>query len=99
MAPDLGGALRTAVAALSPVTLAQLDQAQLHDREESKVILRTADVPEALDRLAEEYVVLDHVNASIGEGDGPSGFDRPDVPRPLDRLQLRHPILVPLNEF
>lgn len=58
--PDRGCALRAAVAALSPVTLTQLDQAQLHDREESKVILRTADVPEALERLAEEYVVLDH---------------------------------------
>ncbi len=53
-------ALNVSLGELSPVTLAQLDEAQLHDREESKVILRTADVPEALDGLADEYFILDH---------------------------------------
>ena len=43
-----------------PVTLAQLDEAQLHDRQESKVILRSDDVPDALQRLAEEYFILEH---------------------------------------
>ena len=43
-----------------PVSLERLDQAQLHDREESKVILRTADVPKALERLADHYLILDH---------------------------------------
>jgi hypothetical protein len=52
--------LRKAVAELTPVSLAELDEAQLHDREESKVILRTSDVPEALARLAPEYFILDH---------------------------------------
>ena len=52
--------LDNAVAGLAPVSLAKLDEAQLHDREESKVILRTLDVPEALQRLADEYFILDH---------------------------------------
>ncbi len=48
------------VAKLLPVSLAQLDEAQLHDREESKVILGVSDVPEALIRLHDEYFILDH---------------------------------------
>lgn len=54
------GEIGVALHGLSPVSLAQLDEAQLHDREESKVILRTSDVPEALARLANEYSILDH---------------------------------------
>ena len=49
-----------AVLALDPVDLARLDQAQLHDRVESKVILPTVDIPSALSRLAEDYLVLEH---------------------------------------
>ena len=52
--------LHTAAAHLDPVDLVQLDQAQLHDRVESKVILRTDDVPEALENLADEYYILEH---------------------------------------
>lgn len=60
MVTDGGPELLEAMAGLTPVTLAKLDEAQLHDREESKVILRTADVPEALGRLATDYLILDH---------------------------------------
>ena len=60
MVAESGADLREAVTGLCSVTLAQLDEAQLHDREESKVILRTADVPEALSRLASDYLILDH---------------------------------------
>ncbi len=49
-----------AIQALDPVDLAQLDQAQLHDRVESKVILPTVDIPDALERLAQDYLILEH---------------------------------------
>jgi hypothetical protein len=55
-----GISLIAATHGLAPVTLAQLDEAQLHDRDESKVILQTSDVPEALLGLASEYFVLEH---------------------------------------
>jgi hypothetical protein len=45
---------------LAPVTLAQLDQAQLHDRVETKVILAEIDVPAAIARLSGEYRVMEH---------------------------------------
>lgn len=50
----------TVLAALEPVTLAQLDQAQLHDRVESKVLLNQMDVAEALRRLKNDYFILEH---------------------------------------
>lgn len=49
------------------VDLTQLDRAQLHDRVESKVVLRTDDVPRALDALAEEYLVLEHAGERVQE--------------------------------
>ncbi len=52
--------LGEAAAGLTSVSLAKLDEAQLHDRQESKVILRTADVPAALVALADEYFILHH---------------------------------------
>ena len=52
--------LAAAVEQLSSVDLQRLDQAQLHDRVESKVILRSANVPAALSRLADDYHVLEH---------------------------------------
>ena len=52
--------LDAAVGQMSPVDLKRLDQAQLHDRVESKVILRSSDVPTALSRLADDYHILEH---------------------------------------
>ena len=52
--------LTQAVQALIPVTLMQLDEAQLHDRQESKVVLRSDGVPDALKRLADDYFILEH---------------------------------------
>jgi len=54
-----------AIQALDPVDLVQLDQAQLHDRVESKVILRTQDIPDALQRLADDYLILEHDNERL----------------------------------
>ena len=49
-----------ATQALDPVTLSELDQAQLHDRVESKVILADRDLPAAIARLANHYRVMEH---------------------------------------
>lgn len=49
-----------AVDLLHPVTLVELDQAQLHDRVESKVVLRTSDISELLLGVADDYAVLEH---------------------------------------
>ena len=57
MIPD---ALADALAPLSTVGLVELDQAQLHDRVESKVILHQRDVAVAIARLADRYRVLEH---------------------------------------
>jgi len=54
-----------AIQALDPVDLVQLDLAQLHDRVESKVILRTSDIPDALERLADDYLILEHDNERL----------------------------------
>lgn len=53
-------ALVAATQALTPVSLAQLDQAQLHDRVESKVILAETGLPAALGRLSTDYLVMEH---------------------------------------
>ena len=50
---------------LDSVDLDQLDRAQLHDRVESKVILRTDDLPDAIDALAHDYVVLEHLGDRV----------------------------------
>lgn len=52
--------LDAATQSLAPVTLAELDKAQLHDRVESKVILADTDLPGAIDRLAGDYRVMEH---------------------------------------
>jgi hypothetical protein len=59
-AHEFEAAFASALDRLTPVDLATLDQAQLHDRDETKVILRSTDVPEALDRLTNEYFVMEH---------------------------------------
>jgi len=46
--------------ALDTVTLDELDQARLHDRVESKVLLTEDRIGEALDRLRGDYLVLEH---------------------------------------
>lgn len=45
---------------LATVGLKDLDTAQLHDRVESKVILHGRHVGEALGRLADQYLVMEH---------------------------------------
>lgn len=57
--------LGQATQSMVPVTLTELDQAQLHDRVESKVILPEADVPAAIARLAAEYRVMQHQGERI----------------------------------
>ncbi len=57
--------VEAALAPMEAVDLAQLDQAQLHDRVESKVVLRTDDVAQALDALAAEYFVLEHAGERV----------------------------------
>lgn len=52
--------IRRALDQLSGISLADLDQAQLHDRVESKVILNRGDLPAAIARLGTDYLVLDH---------------------------------------
>ena len=42
------------------VTLTELDAAQLHDREESKVILHREDVVDAMRSLKADYFILEH---------------------------------------
>ncbi len=46
--------------AMQSVTLPELDAAQLHDREESKVILHRNDVVSALRNLSTDYFILEH---------------------------------------
>jgi hypothetical protein len=66
-AVDLGSAsaIDDALSRLEAVTLAELDTAQLHDRVESKVVMRTDDVAATLLRLHEDYLVMDHENRRI----------------------------------
>lgn len=70
--------LTQAVQAPTSVTLAQLDEAQLHDRNESKVILRSDDVPDALRRLAKEYFILEHDGERL-QGYCNEYFDSPEL--------------------
>ena len=49
-----------ALSRLTPVTLEQLDRAQLHERVESKVIMRADAVPATLSRLRPGYFVMEH---------------------------------------
>ena len=50
-----------AVATFGTVSLDQLDQAQLHDRVERKVLLRVAEVPAVLEQLRADYFVMQHL--------------------------------------
>ncbi len=61
-------------AGLEPVSLPELDRAQLHDRIESKVIVSQADLPTALERLSKNYLVLEHQGARR-QGYGNQYFD------------------------
>lgn len=61
---------------LRPVTLDNLDRAQLHDRVESKVILRSADVPHLLSRLVVDYAILEHDGQRV-QGYRTEYFDSP----------------------
>ena len=80
-APAPSAALLThALDRLDEVDLELLDRAQLHDRVESKVILRTDDLPEALGMLGEDYFVLEHL------GDRVQGY-RNDY---FDSVELRN---------
>ncbi|MGH1489131.1 MAG: polyphosphate polymerase domain-containing protein [Acidimicrobiales bacterium] len=72
------GELLSSVAQLSPVDLAQLDEAQLHDRVESKVILHTGDVCNALRGLASDYLVLEHEGERL-QGYRNDYFDSPEL--------------------
>lgn len=63
---------------LESVDLEQLDRAQLHDRVESKVILRTDELSVAIDALAGEYVVLEHLGDRV-QGYSNAYFDSPEL--------------------
>ena len=70
--------LRAAAGRLSPVDLRELDEAQLHDRVESKVILHAGDVPGALESLADHYLVLEHEGERL-QGYRNDYFDSPEL--------------------
>ena len=59
--PRLRADLLDVLAGFSPVDLEQLDHAQLHDRIESKIVLRSSILPDALRKLATDYFVLEHL--------------------------------------
>ncbi len=61
----IGTPLTRATDSLIPVALTELNQAQLHDRVESKVILAEVDLPEAIERLAGEYRVMEHEDSRV----------------------------------
>lgn len=52
--------LSQSISRLDGVSLAELDRAQLHDRMETKVVMRTELVPTALRQLRGDYLVMDH---------------------------------------
>ena len=76
--PDATGRLAGQLLELESVDLDQLDRAQLHDRVESKVILRTDELPRAIDALAENYVVLEHLGDRV-QGYSNAYFDSPEL--------------------
>ena len=76
--PDSTGGLAGQLLELESVDLDQLDRAQLHDRVESKVILRTDELPGAIDALAEDYVVLEHLGDRV-QGYCNAYFDSPEL--------------------
>lgn len=76
--PDVTSALAGQLLELESVDLDQLDRAQLHDRVESKVILRTDELAEAIDALAEEYVVMEHLGDRV-QGYCNAYFDSPEL--------------------
>lgn len=62
---DVTPELLAVLGGFDPVDLEQLDRAQLHDRVESKAILRTTDLPAALDALTAEYFILEHLGDRV----------------------------------
>ena len=76
--PEVTSALAGQLLELESVDLDQLDRAQLHDRVESKVILRTDELAEAIDALAEEYFVLEHLGDRV-QGYCNAYFDSPEL--------------------
>lgn len=50
---------------LDAVTLAELDQAQLHDRVESKVVMRFDGVGDTLARLSDDYLIMEHQGSRV----------------------------------
>ena len=59
---DARSSTAAALREMETVTLAELDQAQLHDRMESKVVTRADAVAGILGRLRHDYLVMDHDN-------------------------------------
>jgi hypothetical protein len=59
------GDLASQLDELDAVDLEQLDRAQLHDRVESKVILRTDHLPDAINALRDDYLVLQHLGDRV----------------------------------
>jgi hypothetical protein len=66
--------LTSAMDAMDAVDLETLDTALLHDRVESKVVLRSDTIPGVLRRLHDDYFVLEH-NASRLQGYRTEYFD------------------------
>jgi len=58
-------ALDRALARLDPVTLEQLDRAQLHERVETKAVMRAEAVPDLLRRLRGQYHVMEHAGTRL----------------------------------
>ena len=58
--PTASGARVHALGCLRGVSLADLDQAQLHDRVETKLVMHADGVGPTLLRLSDDYLVMDH---------------------------------------
>ncbi len=50
---------------LEAVSLSDLDEAQLHDRVETKALLKARDVPAVLEALHRDYFILDHAGTRL----------------------------------
>lgn len=74
----VGDVLAEVLTGFASVDLAQLDQALLHDRVESKVILAAADAAAALAELSGDYYALEHLGDQL-QGYTTAYFDSPTL--------------------
>ena len=66
------------LASLGSVSLAELDQARLHDRVESKLVMKASEVPATLESLRDDYLVMEHDGKRV-QRYANTYFDTPDL--------------------